>query len=343
MDPASRPSVGAGTGDILGQRHACTQLWKSLAADRLHHCYLFEGPAGVGKATVALRLAMAANCLELPAAEAPCGRCASCASIAAGRHPDVIELVPDEDQASGTISIDQVRDLLRKLALHRHSARRRFVIVDPADLVRVEATNALLKTLEEPPSATGFVLISARVASLLPTVLSRALRVRFGAVPEAALAGWLADRGLPDPAGLARLSQGSPGRALALAAGRLAALRQAREALVQALSGGPAALFAHAEALSAPPRKDWEERVGLCTEALELALRDALCSALGQGERMLDPEQRELAERWGKRLWPGGFKRLDEALEQARARLLLNVSPRLVLEALLATLASEIG
>jgi DNA polymerase-3 subunit delta' len=338
-----RPAVAAGTEDILGQRQACGQLWAAVAADRLHHCYLFEGREGVGKATVALRLAMAANCEGSAEGPSPCARCGPCRAIAEGRHPDVIELKPDPGKASGTITVDQVREVLRLLSLHRHSARRRFVIVDPADLVRVEATNALLKTLEEPPDGTGFVLVTSRVASLLPTVISRSLRVRFHAVSQEVLVPWLAARGFAEPERLARLSLGSPGQAIALGRGRLEALVEARVALLEALGGGPKGLFDYCEALSASPRSAWEPRVALCLDALELLLRDAVHCAAGRPERALDPSGLDSARDWAVRLWPSGITRLEDALEDARARLHVNVPPRLVLEALLAGLVVELG
>jgi DNA polymerase-3 subunit delta' len=342
-DAVARPSVAPGTEDILGQGRVCAQLWAAVASDRLHHCYLFEGRHGVGKATVALRLAMAANCEGSEHGPRPCAACAPCRSIAAGVHPDVIELTPDPGKASGTITVDQVREVLRKLALHRHSARRRFVIVDPVDLVRVEAINALLKSLEEPPDGTGWILVTARPASLLPTVISRSLRVRFRAVPLEQLEPWLADRGLAEPARLARLSLGSPGLALQLGEGRLEALAQAREALLVALDGGPKDLFGYCEKLSASPRSAWEPRVSLCLDSLELLLRDAVCCAAGQPERALDRAQLEIAQDWAQRLWPTGIQRMERALEDAHGRLLLNVPPRLVLEALLSGLVVELG
>ncbi len=343
-NPLTRPTVAPGVSDILGQQRVCERIWLALGTDRLHHCYLFEGRPGVGKATVALRLAMATNCdradrVEIP----PCAVCDPCRSIAAGRHPDVIELVPDPKQASGTITVDQVREVLRRLSLHRHSARRRFVIVDPVDLVRVEAINALLKTLEEPPDGTGFVLVTARTASLLPTVISRSLRVRFRSVPQAELAPWLAERGLDEPDRLARLSLGSPGMALELGQGRLEALGKARETLLDALSGGPGDLFRYTEKLAAPPRSSWEPRVHLCLEALELLLRDSILCAVGKPEAVLEGEQLEHARVWGERLWPSGFRRIEESLEQARARLLVNVPARLVMEALLSGVMTELG
>jgi DNA polymerase-3 subunit delta' len=338
-----RPSVAAGTDDILGQQRACEQLWSAVRSDRLHHCYLFEGRAGVGKATVALRLAMAANCEGPRDGPLPCAACGPCRSIADGQHPDVIELRPDLQKASGSIGVEQVREVLRRLSLHRHSARCRFVIVDPADKMRAEATNALLKTLEEPPLGTGFVLVTSRAASLLPTVISRSLRVRFGSVPVDELAAWLAARGLAEPERLARLALGSPGQAILLGEGRLGALADARAALVGALEGGPKGLFDYCEKLCASPRSSWEPRVELCLDALELLLRDAVCFAAGAPERALDPAQAELAQDWAVRLWPGGVRKLERGLEDARQRLAVNVAPRLVMEALLSALVVELG
>ena len=342
-EASDRPSVAPGTDDILGQQRACSQLWTAVRSDRLHHCYLFEGRPGVGKATVALRLAMACNCEGPDDGPLPCGSCKPCRLIAAGQHPDVIELRPAPGKASGTITVDQVRDVLRRLTLHRHSARRRFILVDPVDMVRVEAINAMLKTLEEPPDGTGWILITARVASLLPTVISRALRVRFASVPTGQLAPWLAQRGLPEPERLARLALGSPGQAIQLAAGRLEAMAAAREALLEALGHGPKGLFAYSEKLCASPRTAWEPRVSLMMDALELLLRDTVQCAAGRPDGVLDETQRAEAEDWAQRLWPTGIERTDAALEHARQRLLLNVPPRLVVEALLSGLVVELG
>jgi DNA polymerase-3 subunit delta' len=342
-DPSERPVVAPGTDDILGQQRACGQLWAAVRSDRLHHCYLFEGRPGVGKATVALRLAMAANCEGPPDGPLPCAHCKPCRLIAAGQHPDVIELRPDPGKASGTITVDQVREVLRRLSLHRHSARQRFIIVDPVDLVRVEAINAMLKTLEEPPDGTGWILVTARVASLLPTVISRSLRVRFSSVPQAELVPWLAQRGLEEPERLARLSLGSPGQAILLGGGRLEALAEAREAMLEALGQGPSGLFAYCEKLCASPRSAWEPRVGAMLDALELLLCDAVQCGAGRAEGVLDEAQRVQALDWAERLWPTGIERTEAALEQARQRLLLNVPPRLVIEALLSGLVVELG
>ncbi|MBN1337603.1 MAG: DNA polymerase III subunit delta' [Deltaproteobacteria bacterium] len=345
MNPDDRPGVAPGTSDLVGQSRVVVRLWAALASGRVHHCYLFEGPRGVGKATVALRLAMAANCEQwgvLPPADLPCATCPTCRKIAEGHHPDVLEIGPDPSKASDVITVDQVREVTRQLSLHRHSARRRFVLVDPADRVRSEAAHALLKTLEEPPEGTGFILITSKAPSLLPTVRSRSQRVRFRAVPEEELRTWLARRGVTDAERLARLSLGSPGVALQIAGGRADEWDQMRAALLEALGGGVGVLVSWVEKTVAPPKEAADRRVEVLLAVLAGMLRDAACHGAGRPKRATDPDPDGVAAAWGRRLWPGGIRRLDDALTQARERLDLHVSNRLVLEALLATLAAEL-
>src|SRR5690606_32790321 len=134
-----------------------------------HHAYLLEGPRGAGKRALADRYAMAANCTSETKAH-PCGSCPTCRQIAAGTHPDVLVLVPDTERAARTIPIEAVREVIRQTTYHRYNARRRMVIVDPVEAMQEPAANALLKTLEEPPQGTGFLLVSHNPAALLPTI-----------------------------------------------------------------------------------------------------------------------------------------------------------------------------
>ena len=134
-----------GTEDILGHRAVIDRLWAALSRDALHHAYLFEGPSGLGKHLVARRLAMAANCEAVDAdgvdpARHPCGVCPSCRAILRGEHADVIELGPDPDKKTPTITVSQVREVVRQVGYHRYTGRRRVVIVDPAEAMAVEAT-----------------------------------------------------------------------------------------------------------------------------------------------------------------------------------------------------------
>jgi len=143
---------------------------------------IFAGPAGSGKRQTAGAIAQALNCLEPVLEEGAdfevdaCGTCLACTRIARGIHPDVLLVEPGP---AGSIRIDQVREIIDRAAYRPFEGRRRAVIIDQADAMQSAAQNALLKTLEEPPPSSVFMLITARPDALLPTVVSRCPRLRF--------------------------------------------------------------------------------------------------------------------------------------------------------------------
>ena len=177
--------------EIVGHARQRALLAGAVTRDTLPQALLLAGPAGIGKRRTAVALAQLLNCLTpTGTTEAPdaCGVCASCTRIARGVHPDVLLLEPGD---SGTIKIDQVRDIVDKAAYRPFEGRRRVVIVDEADALVVPAQHALLKTLEEPPSMSVFVLVSSRPDVLLATVRSRCSRLRFGRLTQAEVAAVL--------------------------------------------------------------------------------------------------------------------------------------------------------
>ena len=181
---------------------------------------LMAGPAGVGKRLTAIAVAQAINCLQprsSPEFERDaCGECASCRRIARGVHPDVIMVEPGE---SGSIKIEQLRDVIDRSQYRPFEGRRRVVIIDEADAAGADAQSALLKTLEEPPSASVFILISSIPDALLQTVLSRCPRLRFGPLTPADVARVLMqEHGYSehDARAAAADAEGSIGRALEL-------------------------------------------------------------------------------------------------------------------------------
>ena len=179
--------------DVIGHRRIVALLARSMARDSLPPSLIFAGPAGAGKRTAAIAVAQALNCLtphQAPVSthSAPgtphsardldsCGVCASCIRIARGVHPDVLIVEPGE---TGAIKIDQVRDAVDRAAYRPFEGKRRVVIIDEADALVPAAQNALLKTLEEPPPSSVFVLLTTRPDVLLPTVRSRCIRLWFG-------------------------------------------------------------------------------------------------------------------------------------------------------------------
>ena len=170
-----------GLGSIEGQPRAVEVLRAARAAGKLHHAYLFEGPEGAGKATTARALAMALEC-ESPDPEARrdgCGECPACRKVEAGTHPDVIWF----DMTPKGLT-ERVRELLTTLGFRPHEGRARVIVFDPAQALapvpeRAEAANVLLKTLEEPPADTHFVLVTPEPRRLPVTVRSRCQRIRF--------------------------------------------------------------------------------------------------------------------------------------------------------------------
>ena len=225
----------------------------ALARGRLHHAWLLCGPEGVGKATFAYR---AARRLMGAAPDAARGLLGSrpgdpvSAQIAARSHPDlmVLERIGEDGKQRKSIPVDDARRLPEFFAKAPASSPWRVAIIDAVDDMNVNAANALLKTLEEPPQRGVLFLVSHSPGGLLPTIRSRCRRLRFGAFDEATVAEQLTHRlGLngEDALRLARMAHGSPGRAMTLAAqGALELDRAAHDILRQLPGVDPATLIA---------------------------------------------------------------------------------------------------
>lgn len=201
--------------EIIGHQGQLTILRSAMASGRLHHAYLFLGPEGVGKRTVAVALAKVIHCVE--SGEDYCGRCVNCSRVAGGNHPDVRLIEPLTDKKE--ISIQQIRELERELNYRSFTGKRKIVIIDPATLMNSAAQNALLKTLEEPPEDSLMILIASNSGGLLPTVRSRCLRLSFAPLPRPQVAEFLKSKFAvksEDAEFLAALSMGSIGAAISL-------------------------------------------------------------------------------------------------------------------------------
>ncbi len=160
--------------ELIGQEHVVQTLRNAIAEHRVGHAYLFTGPRGVGKTTMARLLAKAVNCLHPDPAARPCGSCESCVAIAEGRAVDVIEM----DAASHT-SVEDAREIIERVQFRPASARMKVYIIDETHMLSTAAFNALLKTLEEPPDHALFILATTEVHKVPATILSRCQRFTF--------------------------------------------------------------------------------------------------------------------------------------------------------------------
>jgi DNA polymerase-3 subunit gamma/tau len=160
--------------DVVGQAHVVRTLRNAVEQGKVHHAYLFVGSRGTGKTSMAKILAACLNCTNGPTTS-PCGKCDSCVAIANATSLDVIEM----DAASNN-SVDDIRDLRERVAYAPVSGRHKVYILDEAHMLSPQAWNAFLKTLEEPPPRTIFVLATTEAQKVLPTVVDRCHRFDFG-------------------------------------------------------------------------------------------------------------------------------------------------------------------
>ncbi len=168
--------------ELVGQEHVVRTLRNAILLGRVAHAYLFCGPHGTGKTTTARILAKAVNCLHPDVMQRPCNECLSCRAIATGATADVIEI-----DAASNRGIDDIRDLRERVKYAPTQLAVKFYIIDEAHQITGAAANAFLKTLEEPPAHTKFVLATTDPEELLPTIVSRCQRFDFRRVSAAAM------------------------------------------------------------------------------------------------------------------------------------------------------------
>jgi DNA polymerase III subunit gamma/tau len=325
--------------EVLGQDHVTKALRNAVRDGRVGHAYLFSGPRGTGKTSTARILAKVLNCAN-PQDGEPCGVCENCVAVAEGR---VVDWLLEQDAASKS-KVDDMRDLLERVPLGT-SGNRKVIILDEVHMLSQGAENALLKTLEEPPSHVVFILATTDPQKVRPTIRSRTQDFAFRLLPPELLADHvrhviadaglgLADGDIDGAVDLVLRSGGGSARDTLSALDQVAALGEVIDetrpvdAVLDALCEHDPGkvLVAVADAMAAG--RD-ARSLG---EAVIAGLRDGFLAVMGVADEHLAPAERERATRVGEALGPAGLTRALDILGEALTELFRKPDPRIVVE-----------
>jgi DNA polymerase-3 subunit delta' len=318
--------------NILGHEWAVDMLHQHAARGETRHAYLFCGPPGLGRRTLALRLAQALNCTAPIAAGIPCRECRDCKQIEAMRHPDMN--VVQAESEGGTLKVDQVREVQRALSLKPYQAKYRLALFLRFQEANDNAANALLKTLEEAPAHAVLILTADNPEQLLPTIVSRCEILRLRPLPIPEIEADLAARGVEADRArlLAHISGGRPGYARKLMEDdTLLDNREERLNDLQTLLHSPRVeKFSYAEKLS----KDREAMRRTILIWLSY-WRDVMLRTARAETPLVNIDRNLEIESLAGRLDLSTARRLVNDLESALERMERNVNARLLAEVLL--------
>ena len=335
---------------VRGHDRVVESLRTSLGQGRFPHALFLAGPEGIGKRTFARKLAQALLCETRGDDELdPCGVCPGCVQVAGSTHPDLIEAGCPEDKHELPIKV--IRELCDWFSLKPARGRRKVAIVDDADDLNEEASNAFLKTLEEPPPGAVLILIGTSPEIQLETVISRCQVVRFQPLPEPEIVTLLLEQGITsDPAeaaSMAALSEGSVSRALGLTD---ASLQEFRRGLIDDLAGDrgfQAPELAHRLLAfvkqAGKESVDQRRRASLLIGELARFFRGVLWGTAGLAAPCPDPNDRRAAHNLAERLEPEDVMILADRCIEADYQVQRKLYMPLILESLMHDLARLIN
>ena len=308
---------------IIGHELVCEKLQQAVKSGRTVSAYVLSGAAGIGKKTVCRAFTAALLC-ETPVNGNACGVCESCRLLAADSHPDCIHLLLPEDKK--TIGVDLVRDvLIKEASIKPFTSGRKVFIVNDADTMTVQAQNALLKVLEEPPQYAVFILLSQNKEALLDTVLSRALKLQLLPLPLRLCEGYFKTEQDVDATRLAfvsRFCQGVLGRGKRMLGDD--AYYDLYQSTVQQLAS-----FHKSDAAFTDMQRfltDQKEQVNDITDFMLLFLRDCLRMHTSGIEKMICIDHKTAVQQLSRALEPASFVRMMEAVIKYRERLQKNAN-----------------
>ena len=344
--------------ELTGNARVKSVLKRMLASDRLPGALLFTGEEGVGKKLFALEVARALNC-RTPKDHEGCGVCSACMRIAKLNYPksdDPDELIPiiwtDHPDVGLVVApkrvlrVDQMRQIEKEANFRPFEGKARVFLIDEADKLNDASANALLKVLEEPPRTSHLILITARPAMLLPTILSRCQMIRFSPLTPAEIESHLVKNTDVDKKTArlrARAASGSMGRALS---GDLVTFTSQRKAMLKvlqalAVSNDRAQLLRSAEQLNeAQYKEEFEERL----DVLETLIRDAWMLSLGvETAKLVNEDLSEELQEISRKIDPSRASDWILQIEDLREQLIVNVNKKVTTDALFLVMAGDVA
>ena len=318
--------------DLLGHEWAVDMLRQHILHDSVRHAYLFTGPPGLGRRTLALRFAQALTCATPTAPAVPCGVCRTCRQVEAMQYTDLA--VVQAEKEAGTLKVEQIRAVRQNLVLKPYQGKYRLALFLRFQEANASAANALLKTLEEAPPHAILILTADSAGQLLPTIVSRCEILRLRPLPVEAVEAALKARCADDTQSrlLAHLSGGRPGYAFRLLAEpeSLSFRAERLDDLQKLCAASHVEKFTYAEKLARD--KDIFRSVLL----LWLAYwRDVLVSTSGSSAPLVNVDRAAEIKALAARHGLASARRMVEAAEKAVEQLEKNVNPRLLAEVLL--------
>ncbi len=329
----------AGFADIIGHEQIIAHLKNAVRTGQVSQAYILNGPEGSGKRMLAEAFAMLLEC-ESPRDAEPCMECVSCRQALGGNQPDIVHVTHEK----AGISVDDVRrQITQDVDIRPYRSPYKVYIVDEAEKMNVQAQNALLKTLEEPPEYVVILLLSTNADAFLPTVLSRCVLLNLKAVDDERIRAHLTGRyRVPDYRAdlCVAFAQGNVGRAVELASSdQLAALKDRTFQLVRDLEVLPAyRIAAELEFLT-----EHREDIPLFLDMILLLFRDVLLyKATGAGDGLIFKDQISVIRHISDRSSFAGLQRILEAVMHGRFRIRMNVNAPLTLEILMLDIKENI-
>ena len=325
----------SGFKDVVGHKDIIRYIKNAVSQDKVSHAYILNGERGSGKKLLANLFAQTLQCEE--GKEEPCYHCHSCRQAVSGNHPDIIRVTHEKP---GSISVDDIRKQINEdIQIKPYSGKYKIYIMADADLMTVQAQNALLKTIEEPPSYAVIFLLTENADSLLPTICSRCVMLKLRNIKDQLVKKYLMEQ-LQIPDYKAELctafAQGNIGRAIMLASSDH--FNEIRDEAVQ--------LLKYIDTMELPELMDAVKRITVykieITDYLDILMiwyRDVLIyKATKNIDRVIFGEELEFIRERAKKSSYEGIETILKALEKAKELLKANVNFELVMELLLLTI-----